>query len=193
MKPEWTTGEGWLPIGASGSPFEVTFQGNGYAISNLYIRRSGVDTGLFGYTSGVIRNLGLVDVGVTGAETVGGLVGLNGGGVIMASYVTGSVTGQVRVGGLIGVNRAGNRRDGRVVASYSAATVSGVENVGGLAGWNDGTISASYSRGRVLGDSGVGGLLGRAFGIWRKGDGQLLGRPVLRLERGGRPRRCFGS
>ena len=130
---------------------------------------------------------------VTGAETVGGLVGLNGGGVIMASYVTGSVTGQVRVGGLIGVNRAGNRRDGRVVASYSAATVSGVENVGGLAGWNDGTISASYSRGRVLGDSGVGGLLGELSEFGGKVTGSYWDVQSLRLERGGRPRRCFGS
>ena len=160
VKPEWTTGEGWLPIGASGSPFEATFQGNGYSISNLFIHRSGVDTGLFGYTSGVIRNVGLVDADVTGAETVGGLAGLNGGGVIMASYVTGRVTGQVRVGGLIGVNRAGKTKAGRTVASYSAATVFGVESVGGLVGWNDGSISASYSRGRVVGDSGVGGLLG---------------------------------
>ena len=109
----------------------------------------------------------------------------------MASYVTGSVTGQVRVGGLIGVNRAGNRRDGRVVASYSAATVSGVENVGGLAGWNDGTISASYSRGRVRGRLRRWWAAGRAFGIWRKGDGQLLGRPVLRLERWGSAAEMF--
>ena len=160
VNPEWTTGDGWLPIGITGSPFQATFKGNGYTISNLYIHRSGVDTGLFGYTDGVIRNVGLVDADVTGAETVGGLAGLNAGGTIMASYVTGRVTGQVRVGGLIGVNRAGNAGDGQVVASYSTATVSGVESVGGLAAWNDGTISASYSRGRVVGDSAVGGLLG---------------------------------
>ena len=112
VNPGWTTGDGWLPIGISGSPFQATFQGNGYTISNLYIHRSGVDTGLFGYTYGVIRNVDLVDADVTGAENVGGLAGLNAGGTIMAGYVTGRVTGQVRVGGLIGVNRAGNTGDG---------------------------------------------------------------------------------
>ena len=159
VNPDWTTGDGWLPIGTGSHPFDATFRGNGYAISNLYIHRAVVDTGLFGHIEGVIRDVGLVDVDVTGAETVGGLVGLNGG-MVVASYVTGRVSGQVRVGGLVGVNRSGDTSFGRTIASYSAASVSGVEIVVGLVGWSDGTIGTSYSRGRVMGDSGVGGLLG---------------------------------
>ena len=159
VKPEWTAGEGWLPIGTSSHPFDANFRGNGYTISNLLINRSVVDAGLFGHMQGQIRDVGLLDVDVAAAENVGGLAGLNGG-IVLASYVTGRVSGQIRVGGLVGVNRGGITRFGWTIASYSAATVSGVENVGGLVGWSDGNIETSYSTGRVMGDHSVGGLLG---------------------------------
>ena len=72
----WTTGRGWDPIGDS---FDATFDGDGNTIGNLYINR--IDTysvGLFSSNAadGVIRNIGLVDVDVSG-KGGGGLAGGN--------------------------------------------------------------------------------------------------------------------
>ena len=73
-----TTGEGWQPIGGFSDTFSARFEGNGHTISNLMISRSNVNrVGLFSYTqSGAeIANLGLLNVNITGASQVGGLVG----------------------------------------------------------------------------------------------------------------------
>ena len=40
----WNSGAGWAPIGG----FAATFEGNGHAISNLYINRTSYGIGLFG-------------------------------------------------------------------------------------------------------------------------------------------------
>ena len=51
---------GWVPIGDSVNPFTATFEGNGYVIRNLAIRRNQPYIGLFGYThNATLRNLGL--------------------------------------------------------------------------------------------------------------------------------------
>ena len=67
---DWTTGEGWRPIGGKdgyGGMFNAIFDGNGHAIANLYVNRTAPSeeppaVGLFGYAgySAVIRNTGLV-------------------------------------------------------------------------------------------------------------------------------------
>ncbi len=62
----WNNGAGWLPIGNRSLPFAATFDGNGYTISNLYIKgRTG--TGLFSVThaNSVIKRdwVGLCDRG----------------------------------------------------------------------------------------------------------------------------------
>ena len=60
--------------------------------------------GLFGVIgAGIVRNLGLEDVGVSGNSRVGGLAGENWGGRLRAVYVTGIVSGNGNVGGLDGL------------------------------------------------------------------------------------------
>ena len=187
----WTTGNGWEPIAVVGRK-QFVFDGNGHTISNLFIER--IDTynvGLFSWNglSGIIRNIGLVDVDVSG-KNGGGLVG-NNQGTISDSYASGNVSGsETATGGLVGSNGgtvgSGNvptisrsyasanvsGRDvgglvgsnhGLVTQSHATGTVSGADGsaAGGLAGRNDhGTISASYATGSVLGGSPVGGLAG---------------------------------
>ena len=95
----WTTGSGWDPIGDS---FDATFDGNGHTVNNLYINRiETYSVGLFFWngSDGVIRNIGMVDVDITG-RSGGGLAGGNLG-TISDSYTTGSVAGS---GGLVGEN-----------------------------------------------------------------------------------------
>ena len=160
------TGAGWLPIGTRTQGFNATFDGNGHTISNLFIDRTGRlnnlgVVGLYGSTgrSGVIREIGLVGVNVSGVHYVGGLVGYNEG-TVSGSYATGSVTGGSDVGGLAGYN------DGAIGNSYATGTVTGSSGyVGGLAGSSNGTISDSYATGSVSGKGkAVGGLAGGSFG-----------------------------
>ena len=149
---------------------QFVFDGNGHTISNLFIER--IDTynvGLFSWNglSGIIRNIGLVDVDVSGTDG-GGLVG-NNEGTISDSYATGRVWGgEGDAGGLVGRNGIGGvgviNEKPTISDSYAAVAVSGVSDVGGLAGSNFGTISHSYATGSVLGGSPVGGLAGYHWG-----------------------------
>ncbi len=72
--------------------------------------------GLFGLTQllSSIRNVGLIDVDVTGADLAGGLIGFNFG-EIRASYVTGRVSGRRKCG------RAGGDQQSQL-ARFAAAT-----------------------------------------------------------------------
>ena len=166
----YNTGSGWDPIGDDTDTFSATFEGNGYTITNLFMNRAFPDAdyaGLFGGSSGTVRNLGLADVDVTGGYEVGALVGRNDrGSTVAASWATGSVAGGGDVGGLVGYN--GFRA--AIAESYAAVSVSGTDSsethVGGLVGQNSGgDITASYATGSVTGPVYAGGLVG----IYRRG------------------------
>ena len=151
--------KGWQPIGttAENDKFAGSFNGQGHEICNLFIDRPAKsNVGLFGVVGegGVIENVSLMNVTMTGYSGVGGLVGKNEG-PVSNSYSTGRVTGSRSVGGLAGHN------SGNVSNSYSTGRVTGGWSVGGLAGHNSGNVSNSYSTGRVTGNSYVGGLVGR--------------------------------
>ena len=167
----WNGGEGWEPIGDD--PYQAVFEGNGRTIANLFIDRSAEnDVGLFSEVGefGLIRNLGLEAVDVTGKDYVGGLVGDGEEGGVGRCHVTGSVAGEDVVGGLAGSLD-------RVWSSYAAVRVSATgDGVGGLAGAAD-IIVVSYATGRVTGGGmhlaagadcksvgGVGGLVGNVCG-----------------------------
>ena len=166
VNTDWTTDSGWQPIGERYNPFTSTFEGNGYTISNLRIaRRISNNIGLFGNTgaSSEIKNIGLLDVNITGDWRVGGLAGGNSG-KIRNSYTTGKVEGMLdNMGGLVGTNLAG----GSIANSYSSCDVksnglgAGI-HIGGLVGRNrGGTIRDSYAtKGMVSGNAKVGGLVG---------------------------------
>ena len=156
------TGAGWLPIGTRTHGFNTTFDGNGHTISNLFIDRTGRlndpgAVGLFGSIgrSGVIREIGLAGVDLTGQQHVGGLAGYNEG-AISASHATGAVTGSSSVGGLAGYNES----SGTIGDSHATGSVTGGYDIGGLVGDNGGAIGDSYATGAVTGIGYVGGLAG---------------------------------
>jgi len=110
-------GKGWEPIGTSDDQFTGSFDGQGYEIKDLFIIRSDEDyVGLFGEVGqeGLTKDIGVVNVTVTGHDYVGGLVG-HSDGTVSNSYSTGSVNGTEHVGGLVGHN------GGIVNNSYSSA------------------------------------------------------------------------
>ena len=154
----WNDGAGFEPVGNYHYSFTGSFDGRGFKITDLYINSPDtLRVGLFGYVGegGVVGNVGLENVDVTGKDEVGGLVGQNFG-TVSKSYSTGSVSGHFAVGGLVGSNRGG-----KVSNCFSRASVSGHRQVGGLVGQNfGGTVSKSYSTGSVSGSWQVGGLAG---------------------------------
>jgi len=182
----WNGGEGFNPISggfiSESEPayFTGSFDGQGHTITGLTMNRTeGQIVALFGYVNGetaVVKNLGLVDVNITGSFALAGLVGALGEGLVSDSYVTGTVTGLTTggggpfesgyiIGGLIGLQLGGT-----VTGSHSTATVmvdGDAMYVGGLIGaQGGGIVTASYATGAVTvtgGAQGVGGLIGAQF------------------------------
>jgi len=167
-------------------PFTGVFDGSGHTISNFTYTTTGTDyIGIFGYVTGEIKEVGLIDpnvdagtggvvgslVGylvngtvsdcyveggsVSGHRSIGGLWGKSWQSTITNCYSTGSVAGNEYVGGMVGGNSYGS-----ITNCYSSGDVSGGSYVGGLAGGNFGNISDCYATGSVSGDDTVGGLVG---------------------------------
>ena len=186
-----TTNTGWLPIGSEAAPFVGEFEGNGFAIANLQIKRDGQDfQGLFGYigngglsgNGGAVRNLGVVGVRIEAGNHVGAIAGdLRGS--IANSYANGSVSGELNVGGLVGnigfytPTDADTRPDvanaGIIVNSRSGVEVEVSDsNVGGMLGRCNGcTVLNSFAVGTVgkfntldptKSRFGIGGFIGQA-------------------------------
>ena len=156
-----------------------SFDGKGYAISNLYIHKEGDHVGLFsavGAEGVAIKNLHLKSIRVhntktSGTRNTGGMMGrISDADVIIdESSVTGEISGSGSVGGISGIG--GNFT---VKNSYTDVTATGTQWVGGIIGVLGGgsSIDNSHSRGSVTRTgSGYGGsrrtswsnLLGRAI------------------------------
>ena len=118
----YNTGSGWEPIGSETQAgneggenrFRGTYEGNGYLIKNLYINRpTENNVGLFGIIglSGIVRNVHIRGVAVTGARGTGSVAGRIRGlsdetRVELSSAVNGTVTGHAVTGGLVGGNNS---------------------------------------------------------------------------------------
>lgn len=166
---------GWIPIGDNGVPFTTTFEGNGYAISNLYARnvanRHEAGIGLFGRVvssaSNTIRNLTVVNGHVYGGSAVDYV------GIVAGHLEQGAITNSAAVGGMASgggaedtVGALVGRSLGSIAISYASGDAEGggdTDAVGGLVGINFGTITTSYAVGNTAGGTGddyVGGLVG---------------------------------
>jgi len=141
--------------------FNGVFDGNGHTISNFRLTSVGQRyTGLFGYVTGQVENLGLVNPNIFatgGTGYVGSLAGYLEKGIITGCYAkNASISGDHTVGGLVGWAGA------RVVDCSTSGTVSGDSYVGGLTGLvADGTVTRCYSNASVWGNRDVGGLAGK--------------------------------
>ena len=158
----WNGGAGWEPIGSEDDPYTANFRGHNHILSNLFINRSSEDgIGLFGTVQspaarrGVIWDVGLIKVDVTGRDAVGSLLGRTRYGVVIGSHASGRVAGVDQVGGLVGESW------GNLIDTYTAVDVSGNQAVGGLVGHHLlNRITTSYATGSVSGTYAVGGLAG---------------------------------
>jgi hypothetical protein len=152
----------WIPIGTNIIPFYGQLDGNGFTIKNLTINLPSQDyVGLFGYNSGMIINVKVIDGDITGRSYVGGLVGYNVGTVENSSVVA-NVHSSGAMGGFVGRNQ-----NGIIKQSSSAGYVdSNALYIGGFVGENTGTgtIISSYSSTHVIGHGATGGFVGKMEG-----------------------------
>ena len=145
----WDGGSGWIPIGNSSPYFTGTYNGNGHTINGLYINRLVTYVGLFGVAiGGIITNLGVINVNITGGHNTAALEG-NGSATISNCYSTGTIIGSQYTGGLVG-------QGSNVSNCYSSCSVTGIATSGGLIGRGTGTIKNCYSTGNVTRKSGYG-------------------------------------
>ncbi len=148
----FNSGKGWRPIGKLYYSFGGVFDGNGYTINGMYINDSTLEyAGLFGYLSGTVKNLDIVNVNITGKKMVGGVAGyINTVSSVTSCNSTGTVTGENMVGGVVGqVN------GGKVENCYSAGIVTGNQYAGGVVGYimsQNARITNCYSTSKVIGN-----------------------------------------
>jgi len=149
----------WTPISIDNDGIPITFDGNNKTISNLRINSPSADNqGLFSELRGsTIKNLGLINVNITGKDNVGGIVGnIGGDGTIENCYVTGVITGEDNVGGIVGANYGDD-----IENCYFSGNINGSENVGGIVGFCSGkSIKNCYVTGNITGSTSVGGIVG---------------------------------
>lgn len=148
-----------LVIGVAG-----TIDGGGHTIKGLMIvpGETYQAAPFFIESSGVVKNLHLQDVTISGMYAAG--LAVTNEGTISGCSVSGSVTtlgGDYSVGGIVQGNY------GTVTGCYNLATVTGVNNyVGGIAAVNEGgTVTACYNTGALsatqTNDAGyIGGIVG---------------------------------
>ena len=102
--------------------FSAPFKGNGYTISNLFIKRATRgDAGPFDWISatGRIESVSMENACVYGSDYVGILLGSNRR-TVTSSYSTGEVRGTTNVGGLVGYNFGPGADVGGLIRPYRA-------------------------------------------------------------------------
>lgn len=146
----------WTSIGKKAHPYTGTFDGAGFSVNGLYYSDLGGSyAGLFGYNSGVIKNLGVAGGSVEAGSYTGSVCGYNKG-TIAGCYNAASVKGGRYTGGV-----CGNNEGGSVNVCYNTGEVSGEKYVGGVCGYNKNILTDCYNMGTVSGSStSVGGVCG---------------------------------
>src|SRR5438034_503519 len=174
--------------------FTGLLDGQGQTIANLTIASTAQNVGLLGSigSAGVVRNLNLADVTVSGlgSQFVGTLAGTNAGTIsnVSATDVAVSVGSNGNGGGLVGLN-SGTITNGFATGDVTgAAGTNGFTTLGGLTAVNLGSISSSFASVAVgspnVANLQAGGLVGSnsgtilssvATGDVQAGDGSIAG------------------
>ena len=170
---DFNDGKGWISIGhiawhgeKDGYPFRGTFDGKDKNIINLYMDSSADPAGLFGFVhSGVVKNLTLVNVNITGGNPSGAVVAFLDDSEINKCNSQGEVTGLIRTGGIVGHVQS----ESKIISCQSYGTVhcfedpdysfaSGGGGIAGVVSASEVTSCTSYCN--VSGGTKLGGLVG---------------------------------
>ncbi len=159
----------WTPIGSKDTPFAGSFDGQGHAISGLYIDAQGDYQALFGYASAdaVIAHFSVSGSVEANGSYVAGIVAAgeasltdlhNSCSIVATGDYVGGVAGRIsaRTARIEGCTNAGS--------IYTAGTKGGYRGgyIGGIAGYCYGTVKNCTNSGMVSGYRFVGGVAGNA-------------------------------
>jgi hypothetical protein len=164
----WVGGQGYHYIEKNSPKFVGTLDGNGHKIIGLNINMPSTDlVGLFSHvgSTGVVRDIELVNSAITGRSAVGTIAGFNSGQISGSSVTSvGNLVSAVGssdciAGGAVGFN------DGTIQTTSFSGSVVSVSSTciyGGLVGFHkNGQIINSYSTGTVQAEGwAIGGLVG---------------------------------
>lgn len=166
----YNEGKGWSPIGPNyDNSFRGRFDGKGFAIENLWINRPGQTyIGLFGYVygypSGYIKNIELIDASIHGDYFVGTLAGAIYYSGISNIVAKGTINAQrYYVGGLTGENlctisncfvdvdvSSGSSSSIGAVIGRMRGNIVNTISIGSVAGNTSRGLTGSYLEGSVI-------------------------------------------
>lgn len=152
----------WTPIGNSSVSFDGNFDGDGHAISGMFINTTSTHNGLFGNSNGTVQNLTVDNSWVYGGKYTAGVVGANVGMVLKITNQA-SVSGKDEcIGGVIGSSGQKNYRDNSVIKNaVNKGIIIGEKNVGGVAGCATYvTVDGAENLAPIEGYGYVGGVFG---------------------------------
>lgn len=158
----YNNGAGWLPIGNEGVPFTGSFDGDNHTISGISITASAegnLYAGLFGYTTGNVKNVNIVDSSIS---------------ISANSTAQSTIYHYIYVGALVGYGRYATLENCHHSGTLDVTCISTTRKyyiyAGGLAGYanvtncsNFGKLDAKItpSNGKYI-DACIGGIAGRA-------------------------------
>lgn len=169
----------WTPIGTSTSKnFRGSYNGNGFTVSNLYVKSTGSYLGLFGYVDGYLletsmrpklQNIRIIGADVIGGRLIGALAGSTHTVTISNCYVEGTVTGNGHSsGGLVGITSFSDISDCCFIGSVTdGVTEYGSGKIGGIGGviGAGSSIANSYVSSTITSINGyVGTVAGENYG-----------------------------
>ena len=157
----------WMPIGSKDTPFAGSFDGQGHAISGLYIDAQGDYQALFGYASAdaVIAHFSLSGSVEANGSYVAGVVAAGEASLTDLHNNCSVVATGGYVGGVVGYNPAkaarieGCTNSGSVYTSAETGSYRG-KYIGGVAGYCYATVENCANSGMVSGYGDVGGVAG---------------------------------
>ena len=158
----------WTPISYGGydrndnlikdTNFAGTFDGAGFTISNLVITENGASkhTGLFGRSSGTIKNLYLDNANIESYNGIGAICAYNSGTIEACGVLSGTLKISANNGGNVGGICENN--SGKISKCYNMANIVGGGENGGICASNvkdGGTIEDCYNGGSVAAERGI--------------------------------------
>lgn len=151
------TTENYAAIGDDSCKFNGIFDGRGHAVKGMRLSAGGEDyCGLFGHVgeNGVVKDIALKDIQITGKNHAGGIAGLNEGTISRCRVyddvaIIAGENASSNHGGIAGTN-AGEIESCVCGAEITAQEgLTGCENFGGIAGNNTGTITGCLYLGGI--------------------------------------------
>ena len=173
--------QSWTPIGTKENPFQGTFDGNEYSISNLKISglENSIIAGLFGRLNGTVKNLVIDKAEISHVSDGSGGIGVVAGSIFNAGLIenvivsNAKVTGNRWTGGIVGYmygsveNCKVSNIELTVTPDNLGSSFDNGDKVGGIVGLspndNRGTISGNHAENvTIKGYRDLGGIAGAA-------------------------------